>query len=430
MVWLSGDLKIWLWGVLVAEIASFSSFPSRLPFPPCAALPAVYSLRPAMTTFSTEDLAAVLRKHPQVPGASIALINGGKVQPVCTGFARVSAREAFTPNHFMQCASLSKTVAAAFAIDFFGERGIDMEASVNRLLQTYSSSWIIESRCGANADTVTLAMLVNHTALGMHYVYGIPLTEITPSPVELLDGRGAKYRYQPLFLERAPGSSFSYSGGGFVVLQHLIELMEQAPVEQVTRRYLDHCGLADFTFVQLHGPLQAKYAYGHLNPASEVAPLAFPPFAAGGLCTPTALATFLQNLTHAYHDPSGAGSISHRAARRMLGEATLQDLGAMDFMGAKIGLGVFVATAGPNKIMLHQAANDGFRGVYMLCFEGPDKGKGFVILSNGDNPAVLFQGELARLLLGPSGMLVRSLLGEALDSIRSSALLASQGVRL
>jgi len=58
-----------------------------------------------------------------------------------------------------------------------------------------------------------------------------------------------------------------------------------------------------------------------------------------------------------------------------------------------------VARAGPNRIILHQAANDGFRGVYMLCVEGPGAGNGFVLLSNGDNPAVLMQCELARLLL-------------------------------
>ena len=62
-----------------------------------------------------------------------------------------------------------------------------------------------------------------------------------------------------------------------------------------------------------------------------------------------------------------------------------------------------MAEAGANRVMLHQAANDGFRGVYMVCFDGPDVGKGFVILSNGDNPAVLMQCDLARRLLGPSG---------------------------
>lgn len=69
----------------------------------------------------------------------------------------------------------------------------------------------------------------------------------------------------------------------------------------------------------------------------------------------------------------------------------------------QIGLGVFVATAGRNRLMLHQAANDGFRGIYLVCFEGPDAGKGLLILSNGDNPAVIFQCELARLILGPEG---------------------------
>ena len=52
------------------------------------------------------------------------------------------------------------------------------------------------------------------------------------------------------------------------------------------------------------------------------------------------------------------------------------DLGAVDFMRASIGLGVFVARAGANRLMLHQAANDGFRGVYVVCFDGPDAADG------------------------------------------------------
>ncbi len=35
----------------------------------------------------------------------------------------------------------------------------------------------------------------------------------------------------------------------------------------------------------------------------------------------------------------------------------------------------------------------------MVCFDGPDAGKGFVILVNGDNPAVYLQSDLAILLL-------------------------------
>jgi hypothetical protein len=288
--------------------------------------------------FSDEYLSSILEKHPQVPGSSIALIADGNVTAFCAGMARTHFNEPFTREHYLQCASLSKTIAAAFAIDYFYNRSITMDTSVNVLLKACSSTWLITSNDPAlNPDNVTLAMLINHTALGMHYVYGIPLTHRTPSALELLDGSCAvQYKYQALFLEREAGQSFSYSGGGFVVLQHLIETMEHAPIDIITKSYLNGCGLDEFTFVQLTGPLTAKYAYGHLNSDIEIQPLAFPPFAAGGLCTPRAFAMLLQKLMQAYHCPIGAGGISHYAARLMLGEHSLIDRGAVDFMGAKV----------------------------------------------------------------------------------------------
>lgn len=124
-------------------------------------------------------------------------------------------------------------------------------------------------------------------------------------------------------------------------------------------------------------------------------------FVAGGLCTSQCLVKFLTHLALAFDRLEGSAGISHNTAVTMLGSESLVDLGCLDFMRSKMGIGVFVAVAGPNKIMLHQAANDGFRGVYMVCFDGPDKGKGFVILANGDNPAVYFQSEVCRYLLSP-----------------------------
>jgi ureidoglycolate hydrolase len=70
------------------------------------------------------------------------------------------------------------------------------------------------------------------------------------------------------------------------------------------------------------------------------------------------------------------------------------DLGAQAFMQADVGLGLFVARAGDNRVMLHQAANDGFRGLYVVCFDGPEYHQrggpcGYVVNSNGDNEAAL-----------------------------------------
>ena len=78
--------------------------------------------------------------------------------------------------------------------------------------------------------------------------------------------------------------------------------------------------------------------------------------------------------------------------------------GAIEFMAAKASLGTFLTTAGDNHIMLHQAANDGFRGVYIICYDGPDRGKGVVILANGDNPAVYLIAEMSKFLLGSNGI--------------------------
>lgn len=67
-----------------------------------------------------------------------------------------------------------------------------------------------------------------------------------------------------------------------------------------------------------------------------------------------------------------------------------------------MGLGVFVAQAGENKFMLHQAANDGFRGVYAVCFDGPDAvdgPKGFVLLVNGDNNGMYAVCEATRMMM-------------------------------
>ena len=73
------------------------------------------------------------------------------------------------------------------------------------------------------------------------------------------------------------------------------------------------------------------------------------------------------------------------------------DLGSEAFMRARVGLGVFIFEAAepgqptPSKWMLHQAANDGFRGLFLVKFDGPEYAgpSGLVVLVNGDNDGML-----------------------------------------
>ena len=166
------------------------------------------------------ELNKCLQKHPDVAGVSIGLVNNYITSGISAGYARKSTQEKMTPSHYMECASLSKTVASAYAIEYFTKHNISLSSKVSDLLIACGSPWRLEvhpdqkHRNDINLDLITITMLMNHTALGMHYVYGIPLADTFPTSLELLNGTWEeKYGYAPLTIERPPGSSFKYSGG-------------------------------------------------------------------------------------------------------------------------------------------------------------------------------------------------------------------------
>ena len=114
-----------------------------------------------------------------------------------------------------------------------------MDSAVNPLLAAAGSPFRLKSAAGCPAewaDAVTLTQLLDHTGLGMHYVNGVPRSEPFPPVLDLISGTAEKpapHRYASLELTKAPGSAFGYSGGGFLVLQHLLECREGKPVAEL-----------------------------------------------------------------------------------------------------------------------------------------------------------------------------------------------------
>ena len=162
-------------------------------------------------------LEEILSRHPDVAGFNVGYMFDYQPAGVSAGFARVRTQEKMTPAHYMEAASLSKTVGTAFACEYFKARGVSMNTSVNAVLRQAGSPWLITTPPTAHThlhavwpDTVTLAQLVNHTALGMHYVYGLPLTHGMPKTLDFLDGTLEEaFGYAPLYMEKnlAPASS-------------------------------------------------------------------------------------------------------------------------------------------------------------------------------------------------------------------------------
>ncbi|KAH8052114.1 beta-lactamase [Aureococcus anophagefferens] len=69
----------------------------------------------------------------------------------------------------------------------------------------------------------------------MHYVPGVPRSAPFPDALALVSGSDAApapHGYASLDVDRAPGTRFAYSGGGFLVLQHLLEAASGAPAAE------------------------------------------------------------------------------------------------------------------------------------------------------------------------------------------------------
>jgi allantoicase len=226
---------------------------------------------------------------------------------------------------------------------------------------------------------------MSHLALGQHYVHGFTQDQHVPPVLELLQGKPEK-GYQPIEVLHPPGTHFQYSGGGFLVLEHLVELITGKTAATAGDAFLQKNGLKHSTFQPI--PDRAiPFAEGRMDDGAMVpqGQLAFPSFAAGASGTAADLLKFLTHITRAYRDLQGSSAISHDTAVRMLAS---RDLGCREFMGCDIGLGIFVIEAAESRWMLHQGANEGFRALFLHCFDGPDAGKGLAVLVNADNSGV------------------------------------------
>jgi malate synthase len=291
-------------------------------------------------------------------------------QVTAVGSSTFAMGDVDAKSHF-QIASLSKTIGSAFALEYFREKGIGLDTKVNELFKKTSSDFRLEGEC---ADDVELKHLMSHLALNMHYVYGIPADQEFPKLESLLAG---EHGYEKCAVKNKPGTTFSYSGAGFMVLEHLLESLEGKPFSELSQGFLTSYDLQ----------------FDHKNHSDQ---LNFPYIAAGAHGSSRGMANFLRDLEIAYNDIEGAGPISHDTAVRMLHGV---DRGCMEFMHSKIGLGVFIVEAGLNKFMLHQGANDGYRAIYLHCYQGPDRGKGFVVFATGELEAVKFISTVSQELL-------------------------------
>jgi CubicO group peptidase (beta-lactamase class C family) len=200
-----------------------------------------------------------------------------------------------------QAGSLSKTVTAAVALELVERGELDLDGAVGERLV----SW----RPPGTDDATTLRDLLGHTS-GANVPFYAGYLQGSDVPTLAQSLAGSEPATTPA-VELAPDSRgrFRYSGGGFAVVQQLLEDVTGTPFAQVAQEVvLDPVGMARSTFLQPPpAPLLDSAARDdwHLYPESA---------AAGLWTTPADLARFVAALQSA---ATGDGVLDRRTADAM-----------------------------------------------------------------------------------------------------------------
>ena len=204
----------------------------------------------ASPTWTLKDRLA----HHKVPGLSIAVINGGKVEwSKQYGVRDTKTGEPVGATTLFQVASITKPVTATVALKLVEKGVLDLDRDVNGHLK----SWKVPENELTREQKVTLRRLLSHSAgLTVSGFRGYAAGEPVPSILQVLDGTPPA-NSAPIRVDKTPGSGFRYSGGGYTVLQLLIEDVTGRSLADLTEEMvLKPAGMT----AQLHGRSAARGA--------------------------------------------------------------------------------------------------------------------------------------------------------------------------
>lgn len=317
--------------------------------------------------------------YHNVPGVSIAVINDYQVEWARGyGVLQAGMSERVTPETLFQAGSLGKPVVAVAALHFVESGLLELDSDVNRSLV----SWQVPESSFTAEEKVTLRRLLSHSAgTTVDGFRGYPQGEKIPNLQQILDGEPPA-NSPPIRVKAVPGTEHSYSGGGYMVVQQLLEDVTGDLFAEIMRdTVLEPWGMTASTFESpLSEDQSAIAAAGHRVDGSTIPGgwHNYPEMGSGASmwATPSDLAHFVIRvmLSYAGH-PDGVLSpdmaiemLTPQMENRGLGPVLDDDGGDLFYF-------------------FHPGANDGYQN-YLLAY--PERGQGVVIMTNGDNGETLY----------------------------------------
>jgi CubicO group peptidase (beta-lactamase class C family) len=259
---------------------------------------------------------------------------------------------------------------------------------LDRDVNTYLKRWKIPDNSYARDHSVTLRMLLTHQS-GLNRPEGGFSSSGTPSIIQTLNGEFPATNDSAV-IQFTPGTKWSYSNCGFIVIQLLIEEVVKKPFPQIAEEVVfSRTGIHDSTFdLPLPKSLSANEAAPHDAGGKAYIPSLDPNAVAHGglMTTPYDLALFAIELMKEYCGESDK-ILSQNMAKKLFSNERQLDPSEMFGLSLSEGLGVIISGEGDNFSFLFPGSNAPGSECWIIGY--PCTGKGIAIMANGEMGSLL-----------------------------------------
>ncbi|WP_299763131.1 serine hydrolase domain-containing protein [uncultured Dokdonia sp.] len=309
----------------------------------------------------------ILLKEHKTPGIAIAILKNGKVYyKKGFGYGNTQKQEVISTHTGFNIGSISKTFTAWGVMKLVEQGKLNLDTPVT----TYLTRWQFPAS-KYDTDKVTTRAILNHTAgLSVHGYPGFSSAKNLPTLEASLNGEnGPANENEKVDIILEPQTKFKYSGGGYTILQLVIEEVTGMSFSAYMDKAIFKPLKMKHTSFNLSSHILQDSATPYDEEGNEMYLVRFTAQAAAGLHT-----TLDDLILFSKASFSKNPILSSESFTTLI---TPTEVANNDY-----GLGYMVMDRFGFRIIGHAGSNDGWQSGMMFNFE---TNSGIIMLTNGSN---------------------------------------------